>query len=114
MKGKKELILVSDRGIASYQLAEDMWKEGFRFIMPLRKNFSAINYLRKRDEVFSYQDRMIAYRENKVKIGDEEMNLYKSRAYIEKSIRRFKDGFGMEGTYMQSDEAMSGYFFVVI
>ena len=169
LKGKKEFILVSDRGIASYQLAEEMGKEGFMFIMPLRKNFSVINYLRKWDDVFSYQDRMIAYSEDKVKIGDEEMRLliywdtkleekekqvllrkykegkisreefeekvlrsgkialltntdlppdevfelYKSRAYIEESIRRFKDGLSMEGTYMRSDEALSGYFFVI-
>ena len=167
---KGELVLVADRGIASYQFATHMDKEGFRFIMPLRKNFSIIDYHQQWKEVFKYSGRVIGWSEREVdleghkfrlllfwdsKLEGEEKQLwldkyhdgeisheelserlvrcgkiailtntdmepaevfhyYKARAYVEESIRRFKDTLHMEGTYMHSDDALSGYLFVAM
>lgn len=61
----KNCVLVIDRGLASYKFAEDLNKK-FRFIMPLRRDFSIVDYDMQMKKMFLYRKRGIKWGVKKV------------------------------------------------
>jgi transposase len=53
------VIMVLDRGPASYTLPKVLYEEGVSFVLPLRRNFQVINYDMKMNGCFVYHDRGI-------------------------------------------------------
>ena len=103
-----KLVLVLDRGFASYNLAELLNEKSFNFIVPLRRNFSIINYNTPTKKSFIYRERAIKwnrYRAGKnfvyffedVKLRAEEETTFisliaekkKKRSKYEKVAKRF-------------------------
>jgi transposase len=57
----KDSIVVIDRGFASYVVPDLLKEFDFNFILPLRRNFTEIDYDRKLDYTFSYRKRGIKW-----------------------------------------------------
>ena len=57
--GIKSCVVVLDRGFASYNLAELMKEKEIKFILPLRRNFKAIEYELEMEGSFIYRKRGI-------------------------------------------------------
>ena len=57
----KPVIWVGDRGFSSVKLAEELHKKGHYFIIPLRKNFSIIDYSLPLKSSFKYKNKIIRY-----------------------------------------------------
>ena len=56
-----KLILVLDRGFASYNMAELLNEKSFNFVVPLKRNFSIINYNTPTKKSFIYRKRGIKW-----------------------------------------------------
>jgi transposase len=56
-----KLVIVLDRGFASYNLAELLNEKSFNFVVPLRRNFSIINYNTPTKKSFVYRERGIKW-----------------------------------------------------
>jgi len=55
----ESVIMVLDRGPASYTLPNVLHEDGVRFVLPLRRNFKIVDYDMKMHECFVYHDRGI-------------------------------------------------------
>ena len=53
--------VVLDRGFASYDLPELLRAHNFNFILPLRRNFTTINYRIKMENAFTYNERGVKW-----------------------------------------------------
>lgn len=108
VKARKNCVLVLDTGFASYPLARRLEKEGFRFIVPLRRNYKAIDYDAPLENMFTYRERGIKWAVQKkdewflylyedVKLRAEEETTFisrvkageKKRGEYERASRRF-------------------------
>lgn len=69
-----KLIIVLDRGFASYNLAELLNEKSFNFIIPLKRNFSIINYKTQMKNSFIYRERGIKW--NRYKAGENFVYLF--------------------------------------
>ena len=65
----KPVIWVGDRGFSSVKLAEELHRKGYSFIIPLRKNFSIIDYSLELSKNFKYKDRIIRYGRKEISRG---------------------------------------------
>lgn len=61
----KKAIVVLDRGFASYHLPALLALKNFSFILPLRRNFSAIRYDEPMQQSFTYRERGIKWTKRK-------------------------------------------------
>lgn len=68
------LVVVLDRGFASYNIAELLNEKSFNFVLPLRRNFSIINYDTTLEKSFMYRERAIKW--NKYKAGKNHLYLF--------------------------------------
>jgi len=57
----KDSVIVLDRGFASYALPELLKEHHFNFILPLRRNFTRINYSMNLENTFVYRHRGIKW-----------------------------------------------------
>jgi len=65
----KDVIIIMDRGLASYKLAKMLHAENILYIMPLRRNFKIIDYEINLSEFFIYRDRSIKWGKKKTRWG---------------------------------------------
>jgi transposase len=85
----KKCIIILDRGFASYELPNELKELKSNFILPLRRNFSIINYKTKLEKSFIYRDRGIKW--NVKKFGKYYLYLYEDiRMKAEEEINFLK------------------------
>lgn len=102
------LVVVLDTGFASYNLAKLLDEKSFKFVFPLRRNFSIIKYDTKFESEFIYRERGIRWAKYKakgsfvylfedVKLRSEEETTFikllrdrkRTKAQYKKSLERF-------------------------
>lgn len=161
----KNLILILDRGFASYNLTKELKLHHFKYIFPLRRNFLIIDYNLKLNNSFYYNNRGIHWGAKITPYGklylfedialrsEEESNfikkieegkkskkefnkekkmfgriaiisnvktngqkiyeMWKDRENIEIAFDSMKNQLEIDKTYLQSTEAVRGYFFII-
>lgn len=68
------LVVVLDRGFASYNIAELLNEKSFNFVLPLRRNFSTIKYDTPLEKSFMYRERAIKW--NKYRVGKNQLYIF--------------------------------------
>ncbi|MBI4210854.1 MAG: transposase [Candidatus Diapherotrites archaeon] len=68
------LVVVLDRGFASYNIAELLNEKSFNFVLPLRRNFSIIKYDTPLEKSFMYRERAIKW--NKYKVEKKQLYIF--------------------------------------
>jgi len=98
----KSVVFVLDRGLASYEIARLLDRDGFGYVMPLKRNFKMVDYSLELGEMFTYRDRGIKcgvkrtplgnlylFEDPKLR-GEEESNFIASVESGERTIKGFK------------------------
>jgi transposase len=62
----KDLIVVLDRGFASYDLPTLLKENGFSFVLPMRRSFTKIDYGMRMENAFTYRGRGIKWSRRKM------------------------------------------------
>lgn len=66
----RDIAFVLDRGLAGYKMARLLDGEGFGYIMPLKRNFTIVDYSLKLREMFTYRKRGIRCGVKRTALGD--------------------------------------------
>jgi transposase len=68
------LVIVLDRGFASYNIAKLLNEKTINFVLPLRRNFSIIKYDAPLEKSFMYRERALKW--NKYKVGKNHLYIF--------------------------------------
>ncbi len=161
----KRIVLILDRGFASYQIPKELKKQSFKFILPLKSNYEIIDYNLELRNSFYYRNRGVYWGKKETPYGTlylfedvmlrsemesafikkmeqgtkskKEFNknknefgripiltnlkasgkdvyyMFKEREGVEVAFDSMKNQLEIDKMYLQSTEAVRGYFFVI-
>lgn len=102
--GLKDAIVVTDKGFYSQENVEAMEDEGLRYIIPMKRNSSLIDYTPTLtvgksgfDGYFSFEERVIWYKkaDNMWLYLDEELRLSEQKDYLQR-VQNNRQGYSLE------------------
>lgn len=161
----KRIVLILDRGFASYQIPEELKKQTYKFILPLKSNYKIIDYNLILRNSFYYRNRGIHWNKKETPYGtlylfedimlrgemestfikkieqgkkskkefNESKNkfgriplltnlkangkdiyyMFKEKEGVEIAFDSMKNQLEIDKMYLQSTEAVRGYFFII-